>query len=232
MKKNTLLALGLAAAFAAAPASGATLNVGHGIPGENGLPVDICLVTDGVASALFTDVTFGTFAEVPIDLDAGRYDVEVRLSDGQCTGTVAVAGSIFLGLGENATAFAHLTEQGTPTITKYVNDFRPLMDGKTRIYARHAAAAGDVNVILKKHQRRHYRDKVIIRGLENPDQEGADLRAGDWFVAIYPAKAWRHPLFSAKLSLDAGIGYFAYAVGSPGDGSFTVLLQPLPIPTP
>ena len=142
-----------------------------------------------------------------------------------------MVGSIFLGLGENATALAHLTEQGTPTITKFVNDFRPLMDGKTRIYARHAAAAGDVNVVISKHHKqRRYRKKVVIRGLENPDQEGADLRAGTWGVSIHPKTSWRHPLFSAKLPLDAGTGYFAYAVGSPADKSFTVLLQALPIP--
>jgi hypothetical protein len=136
-----------------------------------------------------------------------------------------------LGLGENATALAHLTEQGTPTITKFVNDFRPLMDGTARIYARHAAAAGDVNVFLKKDGHYHrYGDKVMIRGLENPDQEGADLKAGDWKVAIYPKNSWRHPLFKATLPLEAGTGYFAYAVGSPADGTFDVLLQAFPIP--
>jgi hypothetical protein len=49
-------------------------------------------------------------------------------------------------------------------------------------------------------------------------------------VAIYPKGTWRKPLFSAKLPLEAGIGYFAYAVGSPADGSFEVLLQAFPIP--
>ena len=117
--KNKLLGLGLAAAFAAAPASAATLYGGHGIPAEDGLPVDICLA--GNPTPLFTGVTFGAFAEVPGDLPAGRYDVEVRLAGTNCDGAVAAAASVFLGLGENATAFAHLTEQGTPTITKCVN---------------------------------------------------------------------------------------------------------------
>ncbi len=228
--KKSLLGLGMAAAMAAAPASAATLSVGHGIPGENGLPVDVCLVTDAGPSLLFDGVTFGNFATIEADLPAGRYDVEVRLSDGNCTGDVAVAGSIFLGLGENATALAHLTEQGTPTITKYVNDFRPL-NGKTRIYARHAAAAGDVNVLLRNDDgHRKYRKSAVIRGLENPDQEGATLRAGTYKVAIYPAKSWSRPLFSAKLPLQAGMAYFAYAVGSPADGSFDVLLQAFAIP--
>ena len=106
-------------------------------------------MTETGLAPLFTGWSFGQFAQVEADLPAGRYDVEVRLSDGSCGGAVAVAGSVFLGLGENATALAHLSEQGTPTITKFVNDFRPLMEGKTRIYARHAAAAGDVNVYLQ-----------------------------------------------------------------------------------
>jgi hypothetical protein len=81
-----------------------------------------------------------------------------------------------------------------------------------------------VNIYIRKHGTR-----VFIRGLENPEQEGGDLRAGEYSVSIYPASSWRHPLFSAKLPLAAGTGYFAYAVGNPADDSFTVLLQALPI---
>ena len=63
--------------------------MGHGIPAPDGLPVDICLVTDSATVPLFTGVTFNTFASVNdqlgvAELDAGRYDVEVRLSDGNC----------------------------------------------------------------------------------------------------------------------------------------------------
>jgi hypothetical protein len=221
------------AAVASAPASAATLYVGHGIPGKefgdntNELPVDICLVSGASRDVLFSKVKFGDFAVVPKNLDGGRYDVEVRLVDSSkpaCDGPVAIAASIFLAFNENATAFAHLNEQGVPTLTKFTNDVRPLAEGQTRIYARHAAAFGDVNVYLRSGKK-----AALIRDLENPDQEGANLPAGTWHVAIYPASSWHKPAFSANLPLAAGTAYFAYAVGSPANGTFTVLPQAIEI---
>jgi hypothetical protein len=223
MKRMFLAAV--LAAVASVPASAATLYVGHGIDGRDlgqpkGLPVDICLVSGASRTELFSGVEFGAFAPVP-NLPGGRYDVEVRLaSSGNCDGAVAIAASVFLAFNENATAFAHLNEQGIPTLTKFTNDVRPLGSGQTRIYARHAAAFGDVNVYLRSGY-----NTALIRNLENPDQEGANVPAGTWQVSIYPASSWHKPAFSANLPLEAGTAYFAYAVGSPANGTFTVLPQ-------
>jgi hypothetical protein len=232
MKRMIAAALLAATAALAAPASAATLYVGHGIDGRDlgqaqGLPVDICLV-GGPAELPFTypvellsGKEFGAFAKIADNLPAGRYDVEVQLAGGgTCNSPVAIASSFFLGFGENATAFAHLTEYGTPVITKFVNDVRPLAAGQARLFARHAAAFGDVNVLLRQGKR-----SVMIRGLENPDQEGASLGAGSWSVAIYPADSWWKPAFSATLPLASKVASFAYAVGSPAKGTFSVLLQ-------
>lgn len=218
----------LAAAALAAPASAADLNakltIIHGINGtdlgfDEGLAVDVCLA--GSTTPLAANKPF-RFVSDPLSVPAGRYDVEIRLTDGKCGGPLAVAGEVSLAVAENATAIAHLTEYGTPTLTKFVNDVRALAKGQTRLYARHAAAFGDVNVYL-----RQGRTALTIRNLENPDQEGADLRAGKWYVAIYPASSWSRPAFHATLPLEAGIAYFAYAVGSPARGTFEVLLQPI-----
>jgi hypothetical protein len=218
----------LAACALAAPASAADLNakltIIHGINGtdlgfDEGLAVDVCLA--GNATPLAANVPFRTVSN-PLSVPAGRYDVEIRLTDGKCSGILAVAGEVSLAVAENATAIAHLTEYGTPTLTKFVNDVRGLAKGQTRIYARHSAAFGDVNVYL-----RQGRTALVIRDLENPDQEGANLRAGQWYVAIYPASSWSKPAFHATLPLEAGIAYFAYAVGSPARGTFEVLLQPI-----
>jgi hypothetical protein len=251
MKRMFLAAV--LAAVASAPASAATLYVGHGIPGKvfgdpsNKLPVDVCLVaTDGTKSPLLKALNFNEFKELG-GLPAGRYDVEVQLANGgdcEAAGrTVAAAASIFLGIGENATAIAHLTEQATPTITKFTNDFRPLAPGQARVYARHAASVGDVDVRLKGQGW-----PISIRGLENPDQEGADLKAGSTYVSISQSSKWwgwgerdnqdgqrgnhhGQTLFSARLDLVAGTAYFAYAVGIPNPdkekSTFTVLLQAL-----
>lgn len=223
----------LAGLVSVAPVGAGTLYVGHGIDGRDlglprELPVDICLVKGPLPVEypleLFSGVEFGGFASIPLDLPGGRYDVEVQLAGGgTCDGPVAVASSVFLGFGENATALAHLGEYGTPTLTKFTNDVRPLGAGQTRIYARHAAAFGDVNVYLRRGLK-----SVLIRDLENPDQEGATLGAGAWNVAIYPSGSW-HPAFQATLPLAQNVAYFAYAVGSPARGTFRVLTQAITV---
>ncbi len=224
--KLKLIGLVAAAALFSGPAVASALNaklyVGHGINGSDlglptDLPVDVC-TSDG--AELLSNVTFRTITPDPLSLPAGIYGVEIRLADaGTCTGALAVAAQISLGVTESATALAHLNEQGTPTITKFVNDVRPT-SGHARVVARHAAAAPDVNVLLRKG-----RDYRVIRRLENPDQEAVVVRPGRWFVGIYPAWSWRNRLFKANLNLAADTAYFAYAVGSTANKSFEVLLQ-------
>ena len=97
MKRMFLAAV--LAAVASAPASAATLYVGHGIDGRDlgaargaprgRLPGD----ERRAARSSSADVPFGTFArKIDADLPAGRYDVEVRLADGgSCDGPVAIA---------------------------------------------------------------------------------------------------------------------------------------------
>jgi hypothetical protein len=217
--------LGLAAAAAlfstqAFADLNAKLYVGHGINGSDlglptALPVDIC----SGGAELLSNVPFKTITATPLTLPAGIYRIEVRLaSPGTCTGALAVAADVSLGVAENATAIAHLTEQGTPTITKFVNDVRPT-NGQTRIVVRHAAAAGDVNVLLRQgHTNR------LILNLRNSDQQTRVEKAGPWLVAIYTADAWRL-LFHANLNLSPNVANFAYAVGSPNRKTFEVLLQ-------
>ena len=231
--KRILAAAFVAAAFAA-PASAATLYVGHGIDGRDlglpqALPVDICLVEGPAALgltypvALFTDVPFKAFAKIDLDLPAGQYGVEVQLApSNSCTGTVAIASRFALGFGETATAFAHLSEFGTPTLTKFETDVRSASPGTTRLFARHAAAFGDVKIYARQSKN----NTVWIPHLENGEQEGADVRAGAWTVSIFPAGSW-DPAFSAKLPLAPNVAYFAYAVGTPSKGSFDVLIQTL-----
>lgn len=236
--KRMMMAGLLAGLASVAPAGAATLYVGHGIDGRDlgfldpDLPVDICLVS-GPSELPFTypvellsGVKFADpFAKVSDALPAGRYDVEVQLAaGGTCDGPVAIASSIFLGFGENATALAHVSEFGTPTLTKFENDVRRLAGNETRLFARHAAAFSDVSVLFKKGYKKEY-----FRGLENGDQEGDTLRAGSWYVAIYPEGSW-HPVFEATLPLAPKTATFAYAVGSPANGTFRVLTQTVDIP--
>lgn len=222
----------LATVALAAPASAATLYVGHGIDGRDlglsqDLPVDVCLVSGPAALgltypvALFESVPFKAFAKIDIDLPAGQYGVEVQLApSGGCSGTVAISSTFPVNFGETSTAFAHLDEFGNPTLTKFVNDVRPAAPGTTRLFARHAAAFGDVNILARQNKR----NQAYIPGLENGEQEGANIRPGTWWVSIFPAGSFS-PALSAPVTLAANKAYFAYAVGTPAKGSFTVLVQ-------
>jgi hypothetical protein len=229
MVMRRALALSLLAGVLSMPLSVAAQSVYvlHGIQGADlgvdpALPVDISV--NGACLAPLTDVRF-TELIGPVPLAPGRYDIEVRLSNGSCTGALAVATTTFLGLGENATIVAHLTEQGTPTLTRFVNDVRPLGNGQARIAVRHAAAAPAVNVLVKQRLRYAYLDD-----LKNGAQEGAEVRAGDWSVAVYP-KGSIHPVFGpTTLNFEAGKATFVYAVGSLKTGTFQPIVQVIDIP--
>ena len=99
-RNNTIRTALLASVLAVvAPALGATqalaqdteIQVIHGIPGQDlgldpELPVDVHVSTLG---CVLTDFRFGQVSPT-LTIPAGTYDVEVRLSDGACGGTVAI----------------------------------------------------------------------------------------------------------------------------------------------
>jgi hypothetical protein len=221
---TVVMSLGFSAVAAAAQ-----VYVVHGIPGQDvgaapDLPVDICLAGGGAVPGL-TGVPFGAIAG-PLDLPAGRYDIEVRLAGGAvCGGALAVANTFYLALTENATIVAHLSEQGIPALTKFINDVRPLGSGRTRVVARHGAAVPPVNILLRS-------DKNVewIKGLENSDQSsGVVERAGTYHALVFPEGSLR-PVLSTSAPLAAGTVYFAYAVGSAAKGTLALVVQAIPLP--
>jgi hypothetical protein len=213
-----------------ASAQSPNVYVVHGIPGTDlgldpALPVDICL-PDG--TALLTGVPFGASAPAtPTPLDPGFYELFIRLADASaCQGAVAVPVSFSVAVGEVSTIVAHLSEQGTPTFTKYVNDLRPIASGQGRVVVRHAASAPPVDVFLTGRGR-----PAIIRDLRNPEQSvSADLREGGYQARVNPAGAGRKIFGPAPVPVTAGVALFVHAVGSLSTGSFTVIPLALPIP--
>lgn len=203
----------------------AMVYVVHGISGTDlgaaeALPVDVFV--SGVGCALqgfeFRDI------EGPLALPAGSYDIEVRLTDGPnpCEGTVAIsAPSVMLEAGKNVSIVAHLAENTTPTPTAsvFANNVTRV-PGRARIAAHHAANFGAVDVLVD--------GAVAFAGVTNGQQGVAMLRPGEHDVAIAVAgtdtKAFEETLVLRPFTL-----YNAYAVGTPGNGTFEVLLQRIPI---
>jgi len=223
MLKNTssLIFASVVGLLAATQAIAADLYVAHAINGTDlgsneALPVDIS-VNGGCA---LTNVPYRTISS-PVPLDPGQYDIEVRLSDGVCSGALAIVTTINLQLSENATVVAHLTEQGTPTLTKFVNDVRATDPGIARLILRHAAAASPVKAILSQGS-----SELELSDIRNSQQRAVEVNAGDWDVTIDVFNSVSAgPL---KIALESSEKLIIYALGSLKSGTFEPLVQTLP----
>jgi len=205
----------------------ASVYVVHGINGTDlglglgkSLPVDVFV--NGKATPV-KNFTFGSIAG-PLDLPSGKYEIEVRLSDPALSSIVAITTRVDLAVGENTSIVAHLTEQGVPKLSKFVNDLRSIeTPGYARVVVRHGAAAPTVNIFLRDSMALSY----TLPELRNTDQLSADVKAGgfDAFVTR-PLKRLAGPI---ALTLDPSTAYFAYAVGSLRNNTFELVLQAIPL---
>ena len=198
-----------------------TVYVVHGINGtdlglDEALPVDISV---NGACAL-SDFRFRDIAG-PLMLDEGTYDIKVFLADATpCAGAEAIDGSgIFLPAGANVSIVAHLAEGGAPTATVFSNDLTR-NPGRAQLIPRHAADFGLVDIVFD--------GAVVFEDVPNGAQGVATVLPGRHEVAIAVADTDTRA-FEATLVLRPFTMYAAYAVGSPANGTFEVILQTLDI---
>jgi hypothetical protein len=246
-----VLALGsLSLATVAAGGHEAMVYVGHGIPGDalgipelpNELPVDV-LVNDEIC--LLEGFEFGEFAG-PVPLAADTYNIKISLAaEVACSGDPVIEADVPFEAGVNYTVFAHLTADGDPTASVFVNDVDPAVAGTTRLTVRHTAAAPAVDIRL---YRGWERGRMVgeIEGLVNPNQAGPlNIRPGEYEAVIFPAGV-DEAVFNLPVELEPHKSYIVYAVGDLAGGTFDVLAQvielgitlpprpvpPIPIPIP
>ena len=229
MKKILAFALTLALATVGV-ASATDLSVIHGIPGTDlgldlELPVDISL--NGACT--LTGVPFGTVSE-PLAVDPGLYTVEIRLSDGTCTGDLAITTQVALQLAESSTVIAHLTDSLTITATQFVNDLRAA-GGNGRVTVRHTADAPAVDIYVKQPDIEGIR---LFADIANGGQTKADVAAGNYNVGIVPAGVVPSEpsdlvFLAGETAIGGDVNTVFYAVGSLFTGSFTVLAQTFPL---
>jgi hypothetical protein len=210
-------------------ATPSTVTVVHGIPGADlgldpALPVDV-LVNGSVCAV--TDLRFGDVS-ARLELPAGTYDVEVKLSDGSCGGETAFgADGIELDGGVNATVVANLDAGGGPTLSVFLNDLSPTEPFQARVAVHHNAAAPAVDVSLTStYEGRWSYPFVSLEGVTNGQQGAADTWVGPYDADIAPAGG--DPVFSAPLTLEGGVAYAVYAVGSLANGTFTLIVDAQP----
>ncbi|MHA3704459.1 DUF4397 domain-containing protein [Jatrophihabitans sp. YIM 134969] len=218
MKRLVTAALAATAAFAgagalAAPASAAdtaTVYVVHGIPDT---PVNVFV--DG-ASALqnFTPATVAG----PLDLPAGPHEVEVfPASDTAGTGTPVITANATLEAGQNVSLVAHLTADGKPTLTPFVNDTSTIAAGKAGLVVRHTAAAPAVDVRAN--------GQVAFSNLTNPNEDSAELDPGTISADVTLAGTDTVAIGPADVTLNAGTQTIVYAIGSATEKSLALVVQ-------
>ncbi len=231
------LSLGLVTPLAGAQSSAtSTVSVIHGIPGEdiglnNALPVDV--LVNGELCAL-TGVVLGDIAR--LELPAATYDVQVRLSDGDCGGPVAIdAPGIAVPGGVNATIIAHLDGAGAPTASVFVNDVSAVGDGEARVAVHHTAAAPTVDVWLtpaEGYNRIGYGNPAVrIDGVSNGDAASLVAPARGFMADIYPAgtTAVDGFVYALPAELEEGNLYNVYAIGGLATGGFGIIVDVQPI---
>jgi len=223
MKKYPLL---LAAALFALPATAvqaadANVFVIHGIPGEDlGLDADLPVDISVSGACALQGFTFGRI-EGPIQLPApATYKIEISLANSAdpCGNDPVIKQDVNLLWGQTATIIAHLTEFGEPTASAFGNNVREL-DDEARVAVHHTAAAGPVDVKLRRVKSKK---SIDIEDLANGDQVTAEIKPGGYVAKISPAGS-RAPVFGpARIRLEERVASFLYAVGTPGS-TFDVL---------
>ena len=204
-----LLVMALPSAAGAQTTDG-TVTVVHGVPD---LAVDV-YVND---SLTLEDFTFGTVTD-PLTLPAGDYDIAIYAADADpAAGDPALANTVTLPAGANASIVANLDGSGNPMLSVFVNDISNTDAGNGRVTARHLAAAPDVDIWAG--------DNPLFTGVPNGAEGVADVPAGTYPIQIVPAGATEPVVFEADVNVPEGSNVIAYAIGSLDGGSFQVVVQ-------
>lgn len=204
------LVLSTGTLVAGADSHDATVSVLHGVPG---LTVDV--YANG--EELIPGFEPGTLTD-PLSLPAGTYDIAIFPEGEGPDGDPAIeASGVEVPAGVNATIVAHLTEDGEPTASVFVNDTSELAAGQARVTVRHIAAAPEVDVRVN--------ETPTFEQLANPDEATADVDAGTVSADVVLAGTEDVALGPADLDLAEGVGTIVYAWGSAADENLALAVQ-------
>ncbi len=188
----------------------ATVSVLHGIPGAT---VDV--YANG--KPLLTDFKPGTLTD-PVMLPAGSYDLKVTTPGAGAGGKAIVeANDVAVPAGANVTVAAHLSADGAPVLTPYVNDTSKVAAGKARLTVRHDAAAPAVDVRAG--------GTPVLKNLTNPNEAKAVVAAGTISADVVLAGTDTVVIGPADLTLAEGTNTIVYAWGSAKDENLKLAVQ-------
>jgi hypothetical protein len=201
---GTAGALVLLATPAMADNNTATVSVLHAIPNT---PVDV--YANG--ERLIDDFQPGTLTD-PLQLPAGSYDLALFAADAPdgSGNPLLSANDVAVPAGANATVVAHLTAEGQPALTPFVNDTSAIPAGQARVTVRHTAAAPAVDVRAG--------GAVVVPGLANPGEASLTVPAGTVSADVVLAGTSTVAIGPADLALAEGTTNIVYAWGSQDAG--------------
>ncbi|MET7366326.1 DUF4397 domain-containing protein [Streptomyces sp. NPDC005566] len=209
------LALGVAAPAMASPDADADdpamVSVFHGVPG---LTVDVYANGD----ELLGDFKPGTVTD-PQALDAGTYDIQVFEAGKGPDGTPAIEKEVKVPAGANATIAAHLSAEGKPQLTTFVNNVSEAKSGEARLTVRHVAAAPAVDVRAD--------GQPVFKDLTNPEEDTTAVDAGTLSADVVLAGTDTVAIGPADLKLKEGTSNIVYAWGSAEDKNLALATQTL-----
>ncbi|MDG6109574.1 DUF4397 domain-containing protein [Dactylosporangium aurantiacum] len=193
-------------AYAAGPSK---VSVVHGISGQ---PVDVYVNGKKTLDNFQPSTVAG-----PLDLPAGKYDIVIVKPGDPVSSPIIKVDQAAVPADANISLVAHLTADGKPTLTPFVNDTAKLGPGKARLIVRHTAAAPAVDVRAG--------GQPVFKNLTNPNEAKADLAAGTVSADVVLAGTTTVAIPAANLNLAEGTATIVYAVGSAEGKTLGVVAQ-------
>lgn len=213
-----LAAAATVAAAAPAPPSGAHASSGRlfvvlAVPGTT---YDVAVDGEPEQGGVETGTVLG-----PLDLDAGEHQVRFEPDDGESmTATVQVEP------GSSTDLVLHLPadQGGDPVADTYRVSGKQVAPDMARVLVAHTATVPPADVRVD--------GKVVFEDIANGEFAEADVPAGQHSAALLPAGSTGEPILGPlQVDLPAGTVTMVYALGTPTNGSMTVVSHRAEVPT-
>ncbi len=210
----------------------------HGLPGDdldtdlvdvpNRLPVDVSVGPVGNLTCIFANVDFGTISG-PYTLAPGAYQVAISLADRVNPGSGTLVANMTLSVRQfqSVTVVAHTATTSTPALMSFDNPrgFPGFLNA--RVISRHTANAGAADFVLSS---LFGQPGSAALGLVPGGQSApVTLLLGPYQLRITPAGTPQTDLITPLTQfLIPWSSYYYYAVGTPANGTFQVLVHRIP----
>jgi len=199
-----------APAVAAETAQNSSVYVVHGIPDQ---PVDVYVSGEKALSDFAPTKVAG-----PLDLAAGSYDIVLTKPGADpAAAPLLKVDDAAVPSGKNLSLVAHLSADGAPALTPFVNDTSKVDAGQARLIVRHTAAAPAVDIRAG--------GEPVFQDLANPKEAKADIAAGTVSADVVLAGTDDVVLGPTDLAPAEGTATIVYAIGSAEGNSLTVTSQ-------